>query len=176
MPNTDRRKMLRIGLAFMALPGSILHFGRTPKLDAASGSRERLPNLEPTTSEGPADPPEQENPMKIHYLEIVTADVDAACETYSKLHGVTFGEADASLGNARTAKLTDGGLLGIRAPMHGAEKAVVRPYILVKDIDAAVAAADKSGAKIAVPPMKIEGHGTCAIFIQHGIESGLWQN
>ena len=40
---------------------------------------------------------------------------------------------------------------------------------------ASLAAAAKSGAEIAVPPMAIPGHGTCAIFFQSGIESGLWQ-
>jgi predicted enzyme related to lactoylglutathione lyase len=59
--------------------------------------------------------------------------------------------------------------------MHDGEKPVVRPYILVDDIEAAVAAAAKSGAEIAVPPMKLPGHGTCAIVYQSGIESGLWQ-
>ena len=59
--------------------------------------------------------------------------------------------------------------------MHDAEKPVVRPYILVEDIEATVAAAADSGAEIAVPPMKLAGHGTCAIVIQGGIESGLWQ-
>jgi predicted enzyme related to lactoylglutathione lyase len=51
----------------------------------------------------------------------------------------------------------------------------VRPYILVKDIEAAVAAAAKAGAEIIVPPLKIPGHGTCAIFYQSKIESGLFQ-
>ena len=113
--------------------------------------------------------------MQIPYLEIVTADVDAVCATYSQLYGVTFGDRDSALGGARTAKLASGGTLGIRAPMHDGEKPVVRPYILVEDIAAAVAAAADSGAEIAVPPLKIEGHGTCAIFFQGGIESGLWQ-
>lgn len=113
--------------------------------------------------------------MKVHYLEIVTPDVDVVCATYSQLHGVTFADGDPNLGGARTAKLSDGGVLGVRAPMHDAERPVVRPYFLVNDIEAAVAGAVKSGAEIAVPPMKIEGHGTCAIFIQNGIESGLWQ-
>ena len=56
--------------------------------------------------------------MHIHYLEIVTKDVDAVCATYERLHGVTFGAADAGLGGARTAPLPDGGMLGVRAPME----------------------------------------------------------
>lgn len=113
--------------------------------------------------------------MKIQYLEFVTSDVDAVCATYSQVHGVTFGESDPNLGGARTAKLSDGGMLGVRAPMRETEKPVVRPYMLVDDIESAVAAAEKSGAEIAMPAMEIKGYGKFAIFIQNGIESGLWQ-
>ena len=113
--------------------------------------------------------------MQIQYLEIVTTDVETVCTLYSKMHGVTFGDADQNLGGARTTNLANGGMLGIRAPMHDAEKPVVRPYVLVEDIKATVTAAADSGAEIAVPPMEIAGHGTCAIVIQDGIESGLWQ-
>lgn len=113
--------------------------------------------------------------MRVHYLEIVTQDVDATCELYSGIHGVTFGDADQGLGGARTAQMADGGMMGIRAPMHDGEKSVTRAYILVDDIEAAVAAAANSGAEIAVPPMKIPGRGTCAIYFQGGIEAGLWQ-
>ena len=88
---------------------------------------------------------------------------------------MTFREPDQHLGGARTSPLASGGTLGIRAPMHAAERPVVRPYILVEDIGAAVAAAADSGAVIAVPPMEIPGHGTCASLIQDGLESGLWQ-
>ncbi len=113
--------------------------------------------------------------MRVHYLEIVTKDVDATCKLYSGVHGVTFGDADQSLGGARTAALAEGGMLGIRAPMHDGEKPVTRAYMLVEDIEAAVAAAKGAGAEIAVPPMQLPGHGTCAIYIQDGIEAGLWQ-
>ena len=77
--------------------------------------------------------------MRVHYLEIVTQDVDATCKLYAGVHGVSFGDADQSLGGARTAELADGGMLGIRAPMHDGEKSVTRAYMLVKDIEAAVA-------------------------------------
>lgn len=113
--------------------------------------------------------------MKIQYLEIVTTDVDAACALYSKMHGVSFGGADQNLGGARTAKLAGGGMLGIRAPLRHTENPVVRPYILVEDIEASVAAAAESGAEVAMPSTEIAGYGRFAIVIQGGIESGLWQ-
>ena len=113
--------------------------------------------------------------MQTHYLEIVTPDVDAVCATYEKLHSVTFSAPEAGLGNARTAALTNGGVLGIRAPMHETEQPLVRPYLLVDDIEGAVEAAKQAGGEIAHPPMQIPGHGKFAIYIQGGIHHGLWQ-
>ena len=66
-------------------------------------------------------------------------------------------------------------MLGIRGPLRETELPVVRPYVLVDDINAAVDAAAKAGALIALPPMELPGHGTCAVVIQGGIECGLWQ-
>jgi predicted enzyme related to lactoylglutathione lyase len=113
--------------------------------------------------------------MKIQYLEIVTKDVDAVCATYAAAHAVVFGEADPRLGNARTAKLEGGGLVGVRAPLRPDEAPVVRPYWRVADIQAAVAAVVAAGGTVAVPPMPLPGHGTCAIYFQGGNEHGLWQ-
>ena len=113
--------------------------------------------------------------MQVHYLEIVTNEVDAVCDTYARLHGLTFSEPEAGLGNARTAPLPDGGFLGVRAPMHETEEPVVRPYLLVGDLEAAAKAAVEGGAEIAHPPMAIPGHGSFAIVIQGGIQHGLWQ-
>lgn len=113
--------------------------------------------------------------MHVHYLEIVTPDVDAMCTQYAQVHSVTFGDPDPNLGNARTAKLTGGGMLGIRGPLREDETPIVRPYVLVNDIAAAVTAAADAGAVIALPPMELPGHGTCAIVIQGGIDCGLWQ-
>lgn len=101
--------------------------------------------------------------MQVQYLEIVTPNVDAICTQYTKVHGVTFGEPEPNLGGARTAKLTGGGTLGVRGPLRANEMPVVRPYLLVDDIAASVTAAADAGAEIALPPMKIPGHGTCAI-------------
>jgi len=65
--------------------------------------------------------------LQVQYLEIVTTDVDAVCATYAQLHDVTFGPGEPALGNARTASLPGGGMLGVRAPMHETETPVVRP-------------------------------------------------
>lgn len=114
--------------------------------------------------------------LKVQYLEIVTPSVNETCDALAQAHGVAFSEPIKELGNARTADLKDGGRIGVRAPMHDAEKPVVRPYILVDDIEASVKAAEMSGAKVAMPPMEIPGQGTFSIYILGGIEHGLWQN
>ena len=113
--------------------------------------------------------------MKTHYLEIVTREVDAVCDAYASALGVEFGETDAGLGGARTARMKDGGLVGVRAPLRETEEPVVRPYWLVTDIDAAVAAVVHAGGRVAVPPMEIPGHGKFAIYLQGGNDHGLWQ-
>jgi uncharacterized protein len=113
--------------------------------------------------------------MQIQYLEIVTSDVDAVCAGYAAANGVQFGEADVRLGNARTAPLPEGGRVGVRAPLHETEQPVVRPYWLVDDIHAAVAAAVDAGGEVVHPPLEIPGRGTFAIYIQGGVHHGLWE-
>jgi predicted enzyme related to lactoylglutathione lyase len=113
--------------------------------------------------------------MQIHYLEIVTKEVDAVCSAYAAANAVEFGNPDAGLGGARTAALPGGTLVGVRPPMHEAEELVVRPYWLVDNIEAAVAAAVGAGGEVAHPPLEIPGHGTFAIYILGGVHHGLWQ-
>jgi predicted enzyme related to lactoylglutathione lyase len=113
--------------------------------------------------------------MQIHYLEIVTKEVDAVCAAYAAANAVQFGEPDAELGNARTAALPGGGLVGVRAPLRETEEPVVRPYWLVDDIAVAVAAAVGGGGELAYPPTEIPGRGTFAIYLQGGVDHGLWQ-
>ena len=105
----------------------------------------------------------------------MTKEVDAVCAAYASASNVQFGELDSRLGNARTASLDGGGVVGIRAPLRETEEPVVRPYWLVDDIEAIVAAIAQAGGKIAFPPMAIPGHGTCAIYLQGGNDHGLWQ-
>lgn len=119
--------------------------------------------------------PAEATAMQVYYLEIVTKDVDKVCAAYSAAGGVTFGKPDAGLGGARTAPMPGGGMVGVRAPMRETEAPIVRPYWLVKDIKAAVAAARKEGGEVAMDPTEIPGHGTFAIYFQGGVDHGLWQ-
>ncbi|MFK7864017.1 MAG: VOC family protein [Pseudohongiellaceae bacterium] len=113
--------------------------------------------------------------MQIYYLEVVTPDVDATCQTYSAAHAISFCEGVPELGNAKTAALAGGGMIGVRAPMHESEEPVVRPYYLVADIEAAVKRAVEAGAELAHPPLELPGLGKFAIYIQGGNHHGLWQ-
>lgn len=112
---------------------------------------------------------------QVHYLEIVTYDVEQVCASYSQTLDVTFSEAIPELGGAKTTPLSNGGLLGVRAPMHDAEEPTTRPYYLVNDIEKAVEDAQRSGAEIAVPPMEIPNRGHCAIVMFGKVQSGFWQ-
>lgn len=113
--------------------------------------------------------------MTLHYLEIVAADVDAVCAAHEAALGIRFGPADALLGGARTAPMPHGGSIGVRGPLRQTEQPVVRPYWLVDDIQAAVEAVSRRGAFVAHAPLEIPGKGTFAIYIQGGVEHGLWQ-
>ncbi len=168
MPTLDRRNLLRASIALAFPPGVIPLFGGCQRTQVVS-SRD-----EPLETGKTYDEP-KEALMQIQYLEIVTPDVDKICTQYSNVHGLIFNDPDPNLGGARTAKLSGGGLLGVRRPLRETESPVVRPYVLVDDIEESVAAAADSGAEVALPPMDLQGHGICAIVIQGGIECGLWQ-
>lgn len=114
--------------------------------------------------------------MRLQYLEVVSSDVDATCSALTKIHGVAFGEPDAGLGNARTAPLAGGGLIGVRASMHDQEEPTVRPYVLVDDIEAAEKTAEAAGVEFLMPTTEIPGHGKFAIYAQDGIQHGLWSS
>ena len=111
----------------------------------------------------------------VEYLEIVTTEVDKTIATLSKHHGVTFSEPIAELGFGRVALLAGGGRISVRAPIGDQETPVVRPYLLVDDIEAAIAAAESSGAQFAMYATEIPDQGTFAIYFLGGIQHGLWQ-
>jgi predicted enzyme related to lactoylglutathione lyase len=113
--------------------------------------------------------------MVVHYLEIVSNDVDALTELYQRTHGLSFGPPDPDLGQARIATHADGAVVGIREPLAAHEQPIMRTYFAVEDIQHAVKEAEESGATIAYPPTRQGNHGTFAIVIQGDVEHGLWQ-
>ena len=119
--------------------------------------------------------PEGSTRMSVHYLEIVSNDVDALAGLYERMHGLTFGPPDADLGQARVATRPDGTLVGIRKPLAAHEQPIVRTYLAVDDIQAAVKKAEQAGALVAYPPTRQGARGTFAIVIQGDVQHGLWQ-
>ena len=164
--------MLRAGVAFVALPTAILHLNAasvvSQPMHHSGSSANRLAKTNDRKPEGDS--------MKIQYLETVTPEVDAVCSNYAALHGIEFGDGDPGLGGARTATMADGGMIGVRAPMHDAEEPVIRPYTLVEDIERAVFIAAEAGVEVAVPPMALPGHGNCTILLLGGTQTGLWES
>ena len=113
--------------------------------------------------------------MAVHYLEIVSNDVDTLTGLYRRMHGLSFGPPDPDLGQARVATRADGTLVGIRKPLAAHEQPIMRTYLAVEDIQHAVKKAEDSGATIAYGPTRQGQRGTFAIVIQSDVEHGLWQ-
>jgi predicted enzyme related to lactoylglutathione lyase len=113
--------------------------------------------------------------LTVHYLEIVCGDVDAQCAALERVHGLSFSEPVADLGQARVAEAPDGSLIGVRAPLAEHEQPIVRTYLEVEDIAKAVAEAEAAGAMIAYPPTQQGDTGTWAIYISGEVQIGLWQ-
>lgn len=113
--------------------------------------------------------------MSIHYLEIVSNDVDTLTEFYQQLNGLSFGPPDPDLGQARVATRADGTLVGIRKPLAEHDTPIVRVYVEVEDIHEAVRKAEEAGAVIAYPPTLQGQRGTFAIVYHGSVQHGLWQ-
>ena len=113
--------------------------------------------------------------MTVHYLEIVTADSDALIALYERTYALSFSPPDPDLGQARVATRADGTLVGIREPLAAHEQPIIRTYLAVDDIEAAVKQAEENGALIAYPPTEQGQRGTFAIVIQGDLQHGLWQ-
>ena len=144
------------------------HGCQAPTGKARPGADAKAQNSSEKTS------PEDSN-MTIHYLEIVSNDVDTLCATYERVHALSFGPEDPDLGQARVAVRPDGSLVGIRRPLAEHEQPTMRTYLEVVDIQKAVEEAEGAGAIIAYPPTLQGERGTFAIYIQGDVEHGLWQ-
>ena len=174
MPSINRRNAIRSGIA-LAIPPQMVALLTGCDQSGTNTFQQVESNNESPRETQESNPPATGEPMKVQYLEIVTPEVDALCRQYSTIHGIIFSEPDTNFGGARTAKLNGGGKIGIRGPLRETESPVVRPYMLVDDIKAAVESASEAGAEIAMPPMEIPEHGMFAIVIHGGIECGFWQ-
>jgi predicted enzyme related to lactoylglutathione lyase len=113
--------------------------------------------------------------LGVHYLEIVSNDVDALCALYEHMHGLSFSQPDPDLGHARVATRADGTMVGIRKPLAAHETPTLRTYLAVEDIQRAAQEAEARGATIAYPPTRQGQRGSFAIVIQGGVQHGLWQ-
>lgn len=113
--------------------------------------------------------------MSVQYLEIVSNEADTVIGLYESVHGLTFGEPDPSLGQARVATRADGTVVGVREPLAEHEQPVVRAYVAVEDIERAAKKAADHGAIVAFAPTRLGNWGTFAILIQGSTEHGLWQ-
>lgn len=112
---------------------------------------------------------------RVHYLEIVAEDVEAQCAALESVHGISFGEPVADLGQAHLAKMPDGSMIGVRAPMAAHEQPIIRTYLEVADVAKALADAEAAGAMIAYGPAPQGDTGTWGIYILGGVQFGLWQ-
>ena len=113
--------------------------------------------------------------MKVHYLEIVATNIDEVCHCYESAHTISFSEPDPLLGNARTAALPDGGIIGIREPLSDEEEPIVRPYWLVDNIDSAIESIVNRGGEVIHSLLEIPSKGKFAIYLLAGVQNGLWQ-
>lgn len=111
----------------------------------------------------------------IHYLEIVTPDVEAARQLYSTAFGWSFEPAVPELGNAVVATLPGGSLCGIRAPLHIEETPVVRTYIRTENLELSTREVVRLGASVLLESMDLAGWGKISIVECGGIQQGLWQ-
>ena len=113
--------------------------------------------------------------MQVQYLEIVTNAVEETITAMAAIHGASFGDPDPTLGNARIAALADGGRIAVRAPLAEHDQPIVRPYLRVDDIEAAITKAEAAGAEFAMKATPVPGQGTFAIYFLGGMQYGLWE-
>lgn len=111
----------------------------------------------------------------ITHVEFPADDVERAKHFYSAVAGWEFGETEGFPGyfTFRTEEGHGGGL-GARGQSVGS---VIRLYITVDSLEAAVAAAEANGGSAIAPPQDIPGMGRWAVVRDsEGSEIGLWQN
>lgn len=112
---------------------------------------------------------------EITHIEFPADDVDRAKKFHEAVAGWKFQEMEGFSGYHmfRTGEGTGGGL-GKRGENVGS---VVRTYITVPKLAAAVKAAEQHGGKLVQPPTDVPGRGRyAAVLDSEGSEIGLWEN
>lgn len=112
---------------------------------------------------------------EITHIELPADDVERAKRFYSAVAGWEIGEVDGMPGYFmfRTSEQAGGGI-GKRGDTVGD---VVRIYITVDQLEAAVAAAEATGGSVITPPSDVPGMGRyAALRDSEGNEIGLWEN
>jgi uncharacterized protein len=111
---------------------------------------------------------------EITHVELPADDVERAKAFYAAVAGWEFGEAMPGYWTFRTSPASGGGI-GRRGKSIGN---VVRVYITVESLEAAVSAAEAHGGSIVAPPTEVgEGFGRyAAVTDSEGNEIGLWQD
>jgi len=71
--------------------------------------------------------------MAVHYVEIVSNDVDTLAGLYQRMHGLSFGPPAPDLGQARVATHADGTRVGIRQQAHDRRLAECSRLALIRN-------------------------------------------
>lgn len=109
------------------------------------------------------------------HIEFPADDVERAKRFYAAVAGWEFGEMDEfpNYFLFRSGE-SQGGGLGKRGESVGS---VIRVYISVDDLEAAVAAAEANGGSVITPPSDVPGQGRfAAVRDSEGSEIGLWES
>lgn len=111
---------------------------------------------------------------EITHVEFPADDVERAKRFYSAVAGWEFGEMEGfpDYWLFRSSEASGGGL-GKRGESVGN---VIRVYITVDKLEAAVAAAEANGGSVITPPSDVPGQGRfAAVRDSEGSEIGLWE-
>jgi uncharacterized protein len=112
---------------------------------------------------------------EITHIEIPADDIERAKRFYGAVAGWEFGEMDGSPGYwlFQSGERAGGGI-GKRGESVGQ---VIRLYISVDQLEAAVAAAEANGGSVITPPSEVPGYGRfAALRDPEGSEIGLFES
>jgi predicted enzyme related to lactoylglutathione lyase len=126
---------------------------------ACATARKEQPRINP-------EPTGTITPGRPVWHDLVTSDLDAAKRFYGGLFGWTFRDFEVKEGKYALATLDGKPVAGILDP--GKREVNVSQwvtYFSVADVDAAAAAGERAGARVAVPPRDIANQGRAALLV-----------